>query len=137
MAEHVYLPFNEAANIVDPAHDICANRHKRNALSEQAHKRIVATKKGMWQRIYNYVSACAAHGATVEEMAIRMQLRHSTVSARVSELKCGVNVGGITLRLVDSGQRRRTTSGSTAAVMVAQVPVAPVPAKYSIGAIKL
>jgi len=132
MAEHVYLPFNGAGNLTDPQHDICANRHKRNALSEQAHKRVVTTKKGMWQRIYNYVLACKSHGATVDEMRISMDLRHSTVSARVSELKCGVQVNGVTLRLVDSGQRRRTTSGSTAAVIVAQLP-----AESGIGAIAL
>ena len=131
-SEHTYLPFNEVGNIVDPGHDICGNRHKGNAESAEAHRRVVQTKKALWKRIYNYVLACRANGSTVEELAIRLKLRYSTVSARVSELKCGVLIDGTTHKLVESGERRKTTGGSTAAVLVAQLPV-----ECGIGAIRL
>lgn len=50
------------------------------------------------------------HGLTSEEIQVAMELSHQTCSARTSEL---VQMG----RLVDCGERRRTSSGRSARVL--------------------
>jgi hypothetical protein len=60
---------------------------------------------------YRFIFACKAHGATCDEVEVALDLRHQTASARLYELK---NQRAI----VDSGWRRPTRSGRSAAVWV-------------------
>ena len=64
--------------------DITRNRHKGNAESRDAHKRIVHRKAGDQQKILDYLKT---HEATSKEIARDLGMGYTTVSARLSELK--------------------------------------------------
>ena len=89
--------------------DICENRHQGNQCSIEAHDKIEPSKVILRKKILSFVSE--NQGATTEEIAIGLNLRYTTASARCSELKRS----GM---LVDSGTRRLTSSGTSAAVLV-------------------
>jgi Mn-dependent DtxR family transcriptional regulator len=88
--------------------DICANKHGHEANSFLANARIAGRKKNLRERIY---LSLAEHGpATCEQLALRLGIRYTTCSARLSELKA--------MRWVArSGQIKETTGGSDAAVI--------------------
>jgi hypothetical protein len=98
-----------------PPDDPCVARHGGAEESEQAFAQAVTHKETDYRRILAYVAGQGQHGATVEEISRALGLRYTTASARCAELKHGERP-----RLVKSGQRRATTSGSAAAVLVAK-----------------
>jgi Mn-dependent DtxR family transcriptional regulator len=88
--------------------DICANRHGYEPNSFLANLRVAGRKQNLRQRIY--VSLMEHGPATCEQLALRLGIRYTTCSARLSELKAMTWV-------VRSGQIRETTGGSDAAVV--------------------
>ena len=88
--------------------DICSSRHQFNANSFLANLRVQESKHTLCQRIY---LALEKHGPlTCEELSFRTQIRYSTVSARIAELKA--------MRwITPSGITRPTTSGTYASAM--------------------
>jgi hypothetical protein len=65
----------------------------------------------MRAKVYNHVVLAQVWGSTCDEVEEALNMRHQTVSARVREL---VLMGLI----ADSGQRRKTRSGRSAAVWI-------------------
>jgi len=63
------------------------------------------------ERVFRHILRCGSVGSTDDEVERALDLRHQTVSPRRREL---VLLGAV----VDSGRRRRTSSGRTAAVYV-------------------
>ncbi len=98
-----------------PPDDPCVARHGGAEESEQAFAQAVTHKETDYRRILAYVAEQGQQGATVEQVAVALGLRYTTASARCAELKHGERP-----RLVKNGQRRATTSGSAAAVLVAK-----------------
>lgn len=96
--------------------DPCAKRSRGSLESEQAFENARGHSETDRLRILDFVTGEGAFGATVEEISLALGMRMTTVSARVSELKHATDG-----RLVKSGARRATTSGSAAAVVVARV----------------
>ena len=88
--------------------DICAGRHRGNPESEAAHERIRGRKAALCTDIVGFVRGRG--GATCYEIEIGIGLSHQTCSARCSELKRSG-------QLVPTGEKRRTASGSLAAVL--------------------
>jgi hypothetical protein len=88
--------------------DICSARHKFEPNSFLANVRIAGRKQSLRERIY---ASLIEHGpATCEQLALRLVIRYTTCSARISELKAMT-------WCVRSGQIRETTGGSDAAVI--------------------
>ena len=90
--------------------DICSNRHKGNANSFLANLRIAGRKFNLRERIY--LSLRDDGPQTCEQLSLRLRLRYTTVSARLSELKAMRWIGS-------TGEQRKTTGGDTASVMAA------------------
>lgn len=63
------------------------------------------------RRVLDFIAARGDEGATDEEIALGLNMRHYTAAPRRTELRDGGWVG-------DSGKRRPTTTGSPAAVWV-------------------
>jgi len=91
--------------------DICGNRHRGNEQSKKAWKEVSPKCPGLRMRIYAWLKTRGKTGATVEEIALKLSLRMTTVSARVSELK---RAGLVTY----NNETRPTTSGARAGVIV-------------------
>lgn len=64
-------------------------------------------------RVLSYIESKRATGATIEELSICLGMKESTVCGRISELRDRYEL------IVDSGQRRRTSSGAEAIVWIA------------------
>ncbi len=88
--------------------DICSNRHKGNANSFLANLRVAGRKHSLRERIY---LSLLEHGPqTCEEVSYRLQIRYTTASARIAELKAQ-------RWITPSGEQRETSGGATASVM--------------------
>jgi hypothetical protein len=68
----------------------------------------VGTKR---RQVYDLIKACGCYGATDDEVMVRIAFSHSNATARRGELVKGGYI-------VDSGQRRKTRTGSDAIVWV-------------------
>jgi len=79
--------------------------------SEAAAASVDETTPYLRRRVFDYISARGAEGATCDEVEGALDMRHQTASPRVNEL---AGRGAI----VDSGRRRKTRSGRSAAVYV-------------------
>ena len=95
--------------------DPCAKRSRGSLESEQAFERTQGRIETDKLRVLDFVTARGAWGATTEEVAFALKMRYTTASARLAQLKNATDG-----RLVKSGARRATTSGSDAAVIVAK-----------------
>jgi hypothetical protein len=88
--------------------DICARKHGHNANSFLANLRVAEHKPTLCQRIYLALEKWGP--LTCEELSFRLQIRYTTVSARIAELKA--------MRwITPSGIVRPTTSGTYASAM--------------------
>ena len=98
--------------------DVCLSRHKGNAESLAANARVAPTKALLRDSIYQWFVFRGNAGATCEEASRTMQIRYTTMSARISELRAD----GWLVQIVMNGEkmRRKTQGGSTAAVLRAQ-----------------
>jgi hypothetical protein len=65
----------------------------------------------MRTKVLNYIQAMGPKGATCDEVEETLQLKHQTASARIRELV-------IDDKLIDTGRRRKTRSGSSARIYV-------------------
>src|SRR4029077_1402792 len=95
-----------------PESDICARRHRNAPTSVTADESIVHVKAILRQSVLDLIAARGEAGLIVEEVSSRLNMRYTSASARVSELKA-------TGAVVDTGRRRKTSSGRMAAVVVA------------------
>jgi hypothetical protein len=93
-----------------PQPDVCRRRHRGNPESRAANERVHDSKAKLQERIYQHI-ANLPHGATCEEVTRALRLRYTTCSARMAELKA-LN------RLFPSGERRPTSTGAKAAVLI-------------------
>jgi len=91
--------------------DICKNRHRGNAESENANESIHDSKAMLRRSVLEFIRAQGEHGATCQEIADNLGLLYPTASARCSELKARNQVS-VTER------RRLTRSGRSAAVLI-------------------
>jgi len=88
---------------------------KGSDTSEDAAEQIAPVAGTLCWYVLECVRSRLSYGATRDEVAQAMEMRLQTVCARMRELV----VKGY---VVDSGRRRKTTSGRMAAVMVAREP---------------
>lgn len=88
--------------------DICSRKHRYDPNSFLANIRIHPHKLNLCQRIY--LSLVEQGEATCEQLSLRLGIRYTTTSARVSELKAMTWI-------MRSGAIRETTGGSDAAVL--------------------
>lgn len=88
--------------------DICARRSAHNPFSEAAHERVAPAKADLIFRIGEWFFLNGP--ATCEQASIALNVRYSTMSARLSEMKMA---GALQF----TGERRKTTTGSYAAVL--------------------
>lgn len=70
-------------------------------------------------RIFEWVKARRAHGATIDEIERALGLTHQNASARVWELRGCKRSGKMPTLLIDSGRVRNTRTGRPATVWVA------------------
>jgi len=98
--------------------DICLSRHKGNSESLAANTRVAPAKALLRDQIYQWFLFRGSAGATCEEASRAMQIRYTTMSARISELRAD----GWLVQIVVNGEkmRRKTQGGSSAAVLRAQ-----------------
>ncbi len=73
---------------------------------------------GMREKVWQFIAARGSEGATNEEIANGLGMKIQTVCGRVNELQ-GISEKGLPRRIVDSGARRKTSSGCSAKVWVA------------------
>ena len=89
--------------------DVCENNHKGNPESVAAHK---GTDKNRDQaRVLASIAGAGPQGRTCDEVEALLSMSHQTASARCSDLK---KQGLVQV----SAARRKTRSGSSAAVLV-------------------
>lgn len=88
--------------------DICSNRHKGNANSFLANLRVAGRKHSLCDRIY--LSLYQNGPQTCEQLSLRLGIRYTTCSGRVSELKAEKLIW-------ETGEQRETTAGATASVL--------------------
>jgi hypothetical protein len=90
--------------------DFCASRHKGADTSTDAFKRTSdGSRQKQREEILNYLYAAGRDGLTCEEVSKRSNIRYTTCSARISELRHD-NL----IHFTD--KRRKTSTGSTARV---------------------
>ena len=94
----------------EPLPDITSNRHVGNpesvAANADVHK-YKAIQRELIMRVFLYLSP---NGRICEEIEVATGFSHQSCSARISELKRDGS-------LIATGERRRTTGGSTAAAV--------------------
>lgn len=90
--------------------DICRGRHGGSVESEAANGRVHRAKYELRALIYNFFALRGVYGATCEQAARELGVRYTTASARISELKADN-------WLEPTGERRKTTGGSSAAML--------------------
>ena len=88
--------------------DVCAHRSGANANSFLANLHVSGRKRTQRERIY--LSLAEQGPATCEELSGRLEMRYTSVSARLAELKAARWV-------TPSGAQHKTTGGDTASVM--------------------
>lgn len=98
-------------------YDIYAGKppHVDTATSLAAAKGIAPQISTLRERVYRYIAACGALGATDDQVEAALKMRHQTASARRRELV-------IAGRVVDSGRTAKTRSGARATVWVVTSP---------------
>jgi hypothetical protein len=99
----------------DLGEDPTRHYHRGNPQSQAAHASIRGDKRRQLAIVLRYLRERGEVGATCDEIEAATGLRHQTASARCTE---GKQLG----YLYDSGRRRVTRSGRTAAVLVASPP---------------
>jgi hypothetical protein len=87
--------------------DVCRAKHQGNAQSEAANVRVHPSKSELKTKILNFIRERV--GSTTEEVATGLNLRYTTASGRISELRRDS-------ALEDSGKTRPTSSGCAATV---------------------
>jgi hypothetical protein len=87
--------------------DVCRAKHQGNAQSEAANVRVHPSKSELKKNILNFIRERV--GSTTEEVATGLNLRYTTASGRISELRRDS-------ALEDSGRTRPTSSGCAATV---------------------
>jgi len=103
------MVFETRGEIVRQGVDPCERKHKGNAQSIEAHKRVLHSKQETYKRIMALISSRGEFGATSKEIAYAFGVELNTISGRFSELKA--------MRwLRESGERREG-----AAVLVCEV----------------
>jgi predicted HTH transcriptional regulator len=88
--------------------DICGRRHRGSETSRQANERVAPHKNDLQAKIMEWFFKNGP--ATCEQAATALEMRYTTASARISELKAK----GL---LAFTGERRKTSGGSYAAVL--------------------
>ena len=96
--------------------DITRNRHGGNAESTLANRD--GNKKKDEARVFEIIKDAGDHGITLDEVAERMDRTPNSISGRISQLKKDGKVA-------PNGERRKTRTGSSAAVIVALPPKKP------------
>lgn len=81
--------------------------------SEAAAIRIAPDAATLRGQAFSMIKRLGRRGATCWEVEVDLQMRHQTASARIREL-------ALSGHLVDSGERRKTGSGSSAVVWIAK-----------------
>lgn len=89
--------------------DICRNRHRGNAQSEAANKK-VDKSKGKYL-VLKYLTKVGAKGGTTDEACAFYGKQSNELSGRFTELKEQE-------RIIETGERRKTRTGSMAAVCI-------------------
>jgi hypothetical protein len=79
--------------------------------SREAAKRSDSSAGAMRTKVLSYIESLGPKGATCDEVEEVLQLKHQTASARIRELV-------IDEKLIDTGRRRKTRSGSSARIYV-------------------
>lgn len=97
----------EGSRAGKPLPDITRNKHQGNAQSEAANVRVHPSKSELKTKIINFIRERV--GSTTEEVSVSLNLRYTTASGRISELR---RDGA----LEDSGKTRPTSSGCAATV---------------------
>lgn len=95
---------------MNDAFDITQNRHKGNAQSVAAHKRLMPTKQTKYQLVINTLAEMGE--ATPEEVSKKLGVYPHTISGRFSEGKVRkaieetgeIRNGGMVLRIADNSQ---------------------------------
>lgn len=95
-----------------PAPDITIRRNQGSKYSRKANEATQPAKESRRVIVLKRIQQKAHYGATVEELSQDLNLRYTSASARVSELKADKLI-------FDSGRSRRTSTGCQAAVLVA------------------
>lgn len=95
--------------------DITGRFHGGNPESHAAFESIREGRHLDRLRIVGYIAYRGQDGATCDEIEVALRLSHQTASARVTEAKARGEI-------VDSGSRRPTRSGRSAAVYVIPTP---------------
>lgn len=93
------------------AFDITASKHGGNAQSNAAAHDGQGRRRPQRTRIWVWLHERGTAGGTVEEISQALEMRYTTVSARCAELKAAGTIR-------ESGQTRRTETGSAAAVLI-------------------
>lgn len=91
--------------------DPTANYHGGNPESTEAYASVASTTANLRRRVVSFIRMRGAFGATSDEIEAFSGVAHQTISARITEAKAR----GL---LIDSGLRRKTRSGRTAAVLI-------------------
>lgn len=87
--------------------DVCARKHGANPNSFLANLHVAGRKRTQREKIY---LALLEQPRTCEELSYRLNIRYTSVSARLAELKAD-------RWIVPSGAERATTGGEMASVM--------------------
>lgn len=90
--------------------DVCRQKHKGNRESEAANRMAEKTKITVGGMVFRWFVQQGAAGGTAEECEVALGMRRSSASARIAELKADG-------WLLDTRQRRNTSSGCEAAVL--------------------
>lgn len=91
--------------------DPCSRKHRGAPTSEAAHEAAKSVKRKQHAEILSALAVAGAYGRTCYELSQRLGMAYTSASARLSELKRSGEV-------VESGERRPTPSGCSAAVVV-------------------
>jgi hypothetical protein len=93
--------------------DITFRKHGANTQSMEAHKS--TNKDRDCKRILDLLKSKGFKGATCEEISLELDMPYQTASGRCAELKHKLKL------VIETGERRPTTSGSKAAVLALKV----------------
>jgi hypothetical protein len=91
--------------------DITINRHGGNQLSMEAYLSIADKKNTLRIKVVSFVKGCGYQGATSDEVEQELDMPHQTASARMTEALAKNE-------LRRNGERRKTRSGRSAAVLI-------------------
>lgn len=94
--------------------DITISHHRGNPESMETNANLQPRKSELRERIYRWYLRRGQLGAVAEEAELDMGFARGTAQPRITELKA-------MKRLVKTGERRLTSTGNPAAVLVADV----------------